>query len=138
MALGLKSTEGGHRVSFTTAANLVSRLLMAHTDGRLEERIRVFINCSLLIIDEIGYLPLDQHASSLFYQVVCRRYEKGLIVLTSNKSYGRWGEIFAGDSVIASAILDWLLHHSTTINIIGGSYQLKEKKKAGLLGTEGG
>jgi DNA replication protein DnaC len=94
--------------------------------------------CTLLIIDEIGYLPLDQHASSLFFKVVCCRYEKGSIILTSNKSYGQWGEIFGGDSVIASAILDRLLHHSTTINIKGESYRLREKKKAGLLGTERG
>lgn len=138
VALGLKTAEAGHRVYFTTAADLIARLLKAHTDGRLEERIRVFINCTLLIIDEIGYLPLDQHASSLFFQVVCRRYEKGSIILTSNKSYGQWGEIFGGDSVIASAMLDRLLHHSTTINIKGESYRLREKRKAGLLGTERG
>jgi len=136
VALGLLVAEARHRVYFTTAADLVARLTKAHTDGRLEERMRVFLNCSLLIVDEIGYLPLDQHASSLFFQVICRRYEKGAIILTSNKSYGEWGEIFAGDSVIASAILDRLLHHSTTINIKGESYRLKEKKKAGLLGTE--
>ena len=136
VALGLLTAEARHRVYFTTAADLVTRLTKAHTDGRLQERMRVFLNCSLLIVDEIGYLPLDQHASSLFFQVICRRYEKGSIILTSNKSYGEWGEIFAGDSVIASAILDRLLHHSTTINIKGESYRLKEKKKAGLLGTE--
>lgn len=138
VALGLLTAQARHRVYFTTAADLTARLVKAHADGRLEERIRVFLNCSLLIIDEMGYLPLDQHASSLFFQVICRRYEKGSIILTSNKSYGQWGEIFAGDSVIASAILDRLLHHSTTINIKGESYRLKEKKKAGLLGTERG
>jgi len=136
VALGLLTAEARHRAYFTTAADLVTRLTKAHADGRLEERIRVYLNCSLLIIDEIGYLPLDQHASSLFFQVICRRYEKSSIILTSNKSYGQWGEIFAGDSVIASAILDRLLHHSTTVNIKGESYRLKEKKKAGLLGTE--
>jgi DNA replication protein DnaC len=85
-----------------------------------------------LIIDEIGYLPIDRQGANLFFQLVSRRYERGSIVITSNQSLGAWGEVF-GDSVIASAILDRLLHHSITINIKGESFRLKEKLKAGLL-----
>jgi len=135
VSLGLKAAEAGCRVYFTNVSDMVSRLTKAYADGKLEERMRVYLNARLLIVDEIGYLPLDRHTSSLFFQVICKRYEKGSIILTSNKSYGDWGEIFAGDTVIASAILDRLLHHSTTLNIKGESYRLREKKKAGLIGT---
>lgn len=140
VSLGLKAAEAGHRVYFTTISDMVSRLTKAFSDGRLEERIKVYLGAKLLIIDEIGYLPLDRQTSSLFFQVICRRYEKGSIILTSNKSYGDWGEVFAGDTVIASAILDRLLHHSVTVNIKGESYRLREKKKAGIFQnlTEGG
>jgi len=86
----------------------------------------------VLIIDEIGYIPIDRQGAHLFFQLVSRRYERGAIILTSNQSLGAWGEVF-GDSVIASAVLDRLLHHSTTINIKGESYRLREKLKAGLL-----
>ena len=86
----------------------------------------------LLIIDEIGYIPIDRQGANLFFELISRRYERGSILLTSNQSLGAWGEIF-GDTVIASAILDRLLHHATTINIKGESYRLKEKRRAGLL-----
>ena len=84
------------------------------------------------MIDEVGYLPLDDLGTTIFFQLVSARYERGSIILTSNKSYGDWGSIF-GDSIIATAILDRLLHHSTTINIRGESYRLKERRKAGLV-----
>jgi DNA replication protein DnaC len=86
----------------------------------------------LLIIDEIGYIPIDRHGANLFFQLVSRRSERGAIILTSNQSLGAWGEVF-GDPVIATAVLDWLLHHSITVNIRGESYRLREKLKAGLL-----
>ena len=85
----------------------------------------------MLIIDEMGYLPLDELGATIFFQLVSARYERGSIILTSNKSYGDWGAIF-GDPIIATAILDRLLHHSTTINIRGESYRLKDRRKAGL------
>ena len=84
------------------------------------------------LIDELGYLPLDEMGATIFFQLVSARYERGSIVLTSNKSYGEWGSIF-GDPIIATAILDRLLHHSTTVNIRGESYRLKERRKAGLV-----
>lgn len=89
----------------------------------------------LLIIDEIGYLPLDRSGANLFFQLISKRYEKGSIILTSNKSYAEWGEIFT-DTVLASAILDRLLYHATTVNIKGESYRLKEKRKAGFFNRE--
>ena len=86
----------------------------------------------ILVVDEMGYLPLDDLGATIFFQLVSARYERGSIILTSNKSYGDWGSIF-GDPIIATAILDRLLHHSTTINIRGESYRLKDRRRAGLL-----
>jgi DNA replication protein DnaC len=86
----------------------------------------------LLVIDEIGYLPIDGQGANLFFQLISRRYERGPMILTSNQSFGGWGEVF-GDRVIASAILDRVLHHSITVNIKGDSYRLREKLKAGLV-----
>jgi len=102
-------------------------------ENRLEDKMRALCHPRLLILDEIGYLPLDQQASHFFFQLISKRYERGSIILTSNKSYSEWGSIFAKDNVIASAILDRLLHHSTTINIKGESYRLKDKRRAGLI-----
>ena len=106
--------------------------MRAHTEGRLEEKLKLLVQPKLLIVDEIGYLPIDRLGANLFFQLVSRRYEKGAILITSNQSLTAWGEVF-GDRVIATAILDRLLHHSTIVNIKGESYRLKEKRKAGLL-----
>lgn len=92
----------------------------------------VYLRPALLIIDEVGYLPLDRLGANLLFQVISRRYERGSIVLTSNKSYGEWGN-FLRDAVLAAAALDRLLHHSVTLNIRGDSYRLREKRKAGIL-----
>jgi DNA replication protein DnaC len=132
VGLGLKACEAGRRVLFTTADDLVSALSRAFQENRLEERLKVYTNPSLLIIDEIGYLPLDKLQSNLLFQVISKRYERGSMIVTSNKGFSAWGEVFAGDPVIASAILDRLLHHSHVINIRGESYRLKEKRQAGL------
>ena len=107
-------------------------LVRAERDGRLPERLRFFNRNTLLIVDEIGYLPIDRNGANLFFQLVSRRYERGSILVTSNQSLSGWGEVF-GDRLIATAILDRLLHHSTIVNIKGESYRLKEKRKAGLL-----
>lgn len=101
-------------------------------ENRLERQMQLFASPKVLVLDEIGYLPMNQDEASLFFRLVTRRYEKGSIILTSNKSFTDWGEIF-GDQAIATAILDRLLHHSTTLNIKGESYRLKEKRKAGLM-----
>jgi len=98
--------------------------------------MRVYLAPKVLVIDEVGYLPLDDLGATIFFQLVSARYERGSIILTSNKSYGDWGSIF-GDSIIATAILDRLLHHSTTVNIRGESYRLKDRRKAGLVPPRG-
>jgi DNA replication protein DnaC len=132
VGLGLKAIERGYRVLFTTASAMIATLAKALGEGRLDEKIKVYTVPRLLIIDEIGYLPIDQMGANLFFQLISRRYEKGPMILTSNQSFGSWGEVF-GDRVIASAILDRVLHHAITVNIRGNSYRLKEKLKAGLV-----
>jgi DNA replication protein DnaC len=132
VSLGLKAIESGYRVLFTTAAHLIAVLTKAHAEGRLDEKLKVYTTPRLLIIDEIGYLPIDRIGANLFFQLISRRYERGPMILTSNQSFGAWGEVF-GDRIIATAILDRLLHHAVTLNIRGNSYRLKEKLKAGLV-----
>jgi DNA replication protein DnaC len=135
VALGLKAIENGYRVFFTTAASMIAALTKALAEGKLEEKLKTYTVPRLLIVDEIGYLPIDQAGANLFFQLISRRYEKGPVILTSNQSFGSWGEVF-GDRVIATAILDRVLHHAITINIRGNSYRLKDKLKAGLIRTE--
>lgn len=132
VSLGLKAIEGGYRVFFTTAAHLIAVLTKAHAEGRRDEKLKFYTTPRLLIIDEIGYLPIDRLGANLFFQLISRRYERGPMILTSNQSFGAWGEVF-GDRIIATAILDRLLHHAVTLNIRGNSYRLKEKLKAGLV-----
>jgi DNA replication protein DnaC len=132
IALGIKACEQGVRTLFVTTAALIATLGKALAEGKLDERLKLLTQPQLLICDEIGYLPIDRQGANLFFQLVSRRYERGSIIITSNQSLGAWGEVF-GDTVIASAILDRLLHHSITINIKGESFRLKEKLKAGLL-----
>jgi DNA replication protein DnaC len=132
VGLGLRAIEHGYRVLFTTAAAMIASLTRALTEGRLEEKIKVYTVPRLLIIDEIGYLPIERAGANLFFQLISRRYERGPMILTSNQSFGSWGDVF-GDRVIAAAILDRLLHHAITVNIRGNSYRLKEKLKAGLV-----
>jgi DNA replication protein DnaC len=135
VGLGLKAIEKGYRVLFTTAAGMIATLSKALNEGRLEDKMKVFTVPRLLVIDEIGYLPIDRQGANLFFQLISRRYERGPMILTSNQSFGSWGDVF-GDRVIATAILDRLLHHAVTINIRGNSYRLKEKLKAGLIRVE--
>ena len=135
VSLGLKAIEAGYRVLFTSAAHLIAVLTKAHAEGRLDEKLKVFTTPRLLIIDEIGYLPIDRLGANLFFQLISRRYERGPMILTSNQSFGAWGEVF-GDRIIATAILDRLLHHAVTLNIRGNSYRLKEKLKAGLVRSQ--
>jgi DNA replication protein DnaC len=132
VALAEAAIQAGQAAYFMTAHDLVADLGRAYREGRLDRRLRVYLAPKVLIIDEMGYLPLDDLGATIFFQLVSARYERGSIILTSNKSYGEWGSIF-GDPIIATAILDRLLHHSTTINIRGDSYRLKERRKAGLI-----
>jgi DNA replication protein DnaC len=132
VAIGLKAIQRGYRTLFVPAASLVASLVKAYAENRLEEKLKNYTVPKLLIIDEIGYVPVDTAGAHLLFQLISRRYEKGSMILTSNRSFGQWGDIF-GDQVIATAILDRLLHHSTVVNIKGESYRLKEKLRAGLL-----
>ena len=127
-----QAIEAGYRVLFTSAAHLIAALTKALAEGKLEEKLKLYTTPRLLIIDEIGYLPIDRTGANLFFQLISRRYERGPMILTSNQSFGAWGDIF-GDRIIATAILDRLLHHAVTLNIRGNSYRLKEKLKAGLV-----
>jgi len=132
IGLAIAAIRGGFSAYFTTAHDLGVELGKAAREGRLSEKLRVYLRPKVLVVDEVGYLPLDKVGATIFFQLISARYERGSIVLTSNKSYGDWGEIF-GELTLAAAILDRLLHHSTTINIRGESYRLKERRKAGLL-----
>ncbi|MBV8867680.1 MAG: IS21-like element helper ATPase IstB [Acidobacteriaceae bacterium] len=132
VALAEASIQAGFGAYFMTAHDIVGDLGRAYREGRLDRRMRVYLAPKILIIDEMGYLPLDELGATIFFQLVSARYERGSIILTSNKSYGDWGSIF-GDPIIATAILDRLLHHSMTINIRGESYRLKDRRRAGLL-----
>ncbi|HBW83670.1 MAG TPA: AAA family ATPase [Gammaproteobacteria bacterium] len=132
VALGVKAAEAGHRVLFMTLDRLVSTLVKARQENRLDRQLQQLTYPKVLVLDEIGYLPMTREEASLFFRLINRRYERASIILTSNKSFMDWGEVF-GDQVIATAILDRLLHHSTTLNIKGESYRLKDKRKAGLV-----
>lgn len=132
VALGLKAVEAGYRVLFVPATALIASLAKAHSENRLEERLKLYSVPKLLIVDEIGYIPIDRLGANLFFQLISRRYERGPMILTSNQSFANWGEVF-GDQVIATAILDRILHHCVTVSIRGESYRLKEKVRAGLM-----
>ena len=131
IALGRAAIREGYSVLFVTAPALVAVLAKAHAEGRLEERLGFFAKPKLLIVDELGYLPFETNAAHLFFQLVSRRYERGSMLITSNRSVGEWGTVF-GDAVVATAILDRLLHHSQVITIRGDSYRLREKRRSGL------
>jgi DNA replication protein DnaC len=132
VALAEAAIRAGQPAYFKTAHDLVSDLGKAYREGRLDRQMRIYLAPKVLVIDEMGYLPMDELGATIFFQLVSARYERASIILTSNKSYGDWGSIF-GDPIMATAILDRLLHHSTTINIRGESYRLKDRRRAGLL-----
>lgn len=124
-AIGIEAASMRTSTYFIGCNDLVLQLKKAHIENRLEQRLKFFSKYKLLIIDEVGFLPLDTESSNLLFQLIARRYEKNSTIVTTNKSLSRWGEVF-GDPVIANAILDRLLHHSTVINIVGRSYRTKD------------
>jgi DNA replication protein DnaC len=134
IALGRAVVESGHSVLFTTATSLLATLSRAAVEGKLAEQITFYAKPKLLIIDELGYLPLEKQTAHLFFQLVSRRYERGSMLITTNQTVTQWGHVF-GDEMIASAVLDRVLHHSHVLLIQGDSYRLKQKKRAGLLGS---
>ena len=134
IALGYLAAQSGIKVKFITAADLVFQLEKAQQLGRFDQFMkRSLLGPSILIIDEVGYLPLQGNQANLFFQVIAKRYEHGSIILTSNLSFGEWDATFAGNSALSAAMLDRLLHHAHVVQIKGDSYRLKDKKKAGVL-----
>ena len=124
-ALAVEAVRAGKSVYFIPLADLVAILAKAEREGTLREKIRFLCRCSLLVVDEIGYLPVTSGGGNLFFQLVNGRYERGAVILTSNRGFAEWGEIF-GDSVVATALLDRLLHHAIVIQIEGSSYRLRQ------------
>lgn len=125
-AIGIEAAQKKYGVYFISCHDLITQLSLAFRENRLETRLRHFGKYRLLIIDEIGYLPIDKQSANLFFQLIARRYEKCSTIITTNQPFSKWAEVF-DDSVIASAILDRLLHHSTVVNITGKSYRTKDK-----------
>ena len=125
IALGVEAVKAGRSVYFCTLADLLGQLARAEREGRLQERIRFFARAALLIVDEIGYLPVIPGGGNLFFQLVNARYERGAMILTSNRGFAEWGEVF-GDPVVATALLDRLLHHAIVVQIEGSSYRLRQ------------
>jgi len=123
-ALGVAAVKAGKSVYRATLAELIEALVRAEREGRLAEKIRFYARAALLIVDEIGYLPITTGGANLFFQLVNARYEKGAMILTSNRGFAEWGEVF-GDPVVATALLDRLLHHAVVIQIEGASYRLR-------------
>jgi len=131
IGLAMEAIRAGYSAYYISTPLLVERLRTAEERGKLDRTMKKLASYKLLVIDEIGYLPLQRQESHLFFQLVARRYEKASTVFTSNKAYSEWGEVL-GDNVIASAVLGRILHHSVTMNIRGESYRLQFRRKAGM------
>jgi len=125
LALGVEAVKSGRSVYFATLADIVSSLAKAEREGTLRERLRFLCRPQLLIVDEIGYLPVISGGGNLFFQLVNARYERGAMILTSNRGFAEWGEVFGG-TVVATALLDRLLHHAVVVQIEGSSYRLRQ------------
>ncbi len=126
-AIAYQACLNGHRTLFTSAADIINTLSAAAKARRLKNEIAKYLRPALLVIDELGFLPIDKHGADLLFQVISQRYEQGAIVLTTNKVYKHWASIFNNDSVVTSAILDRLLHHADTVTIEGKSYRQKDR-----------
>lgn len=124
-ALAVEAVRAGRSVYFIPLADLIASLAKAEREGALREKIRFLTRAALLVVDEIGYLPVTPGGANLFFQLVNARYEKGAMILTSNRGFAEWGEVF-GDPVVATALLDRLLHHAVVIQIEGSSYRMRE------------
>ncbi len=124
--ISIRACQAGHRVQFATASQWVARLAEAHDAGRLQDELIRLGRYPLLIIDEVGYIPFEPEAANLFFQLVSSRYERASLIVTSNKPFGRWGEVF-GDDVVAAAMIDRLVHHAEVVALKGDSYRLKDR-----------
>jgi DNA replication protein DnaC len=126
IGLAIRACQAGHRVLFATASEWVARLAEAHHAGRLQPELIRLGRYPLIVIDEVGYIPFEAEAANLFFQLVSARYERASLIVTSNKPFGRWGEVF-GDEVVAAAMIDRLVHHADVIALKGDSYRLKDR-----------
>ena len=126
-ALGYAACLAGHSVLFANAINVINELAAAQKCGDLQRQFKKYLAPQVLILDEVGYLPIDQHGADLLFQTISQRYERGSIILTTNKAFKQWPSIFNHDSTITSAVLDRLLHHAETVVIEGGSYRMKDQ-----------
>lgn len=126
-AIGYEACLRGHSVLFTTAVDVINTLSAAQTAGQLKSCIKKYLKPALIILDEIGYLPIDKRGADLLFQVISKRYENGAILITSNRAYKDWPVIFNNDATLTSAILDRLLHHAETVVIEGKSYRMREQ-----------
>ena len=126
IGLAMRACQAGHRVLFATAAEWVARLAEAHHGGRIQQELTRLGRYPLLVVDEVGYIPFEAEAANLFFQLVSSRYERASLIVTSNKAFGRWGEVF-GDDVVAAAMIDRLVHHAEVITLKGDSYRLKDR-----------
>ena len=126
IGLAIRACQAGHRVLFATASQWVARLADAHHAGRLQSELVRLGRYPLLVVDEVGYIPFEPEAANLFFQLVSSRYERASLIVTSNKPFGRWGEVF-GDDVVAAAMIDRLVHHAEVIALKGDSYRLKDR-----------
>ena len=126
IGLGIRACHAGHRVAFATASQWVDRLAEAHHQGVLQDELRRLGRYPLLVVDEVGYIPFEPEAANLFFQLVSSRYERASMIVTSNKPFGRWGEVF-GDDVVAAAMIDRLVHHADVVALKGDSYRLKDR-----------
>lgn len=126
-ALGYAACQRGHNVLFANAIDVINTLSAAQNNGQLKAALRRYLAPSVLVLDEVGYLPIDQRGADLLFQVISQRYERGSIILTTNKVFKQWTSIFNGDATITSAVLDRLLHHSETVIIEGQSFRMKDR-----------
>jgi len=129
-ALGYTACQHGHSVLFASAIDIVNTLIAAQAGGRLKSELNRYVRPRLLICDELGYLPVDKAGADLLFQIISQRYERGSIVITTNRVFKKWPEIFNNDSTLTSAVLDRLLHHAETITLEGRSFRMKDKAEA--------
>jgi len=126
VALGIRACQAGHRVLFATAAQWVARRAEAHAAGRLQEELVRLGRYPLLVIDEVGHVPFEADAANLFFQLASSRYERASVIVTPDKPFGRWGEVF-GDATVAAAMIDRLVHHAEAVSLKGDSYRLRDR-----------
>src|SRR5215213_7497968 len=126
IGIAIRACQAGHRVLFATASQWVDRLAAAHHSGTLQAELVRLARYPLLVVDEVGYIPFEPEAANLFFQLVSSRYERASLIVTSNKPFGRWGEVF-GDEVVAAAMIDRLVHHADVVALKGDSYRLKNR-----------